>query len=114
MLKKIKEMLYNKKTIKEIENVEFENFSCLGNHSCPVFYMKSQNSNFQKPFIPETERIFVLAIEKLKVEYFKRINIEDFKLRVNTYCKFFNFDETVANACLDIYKEKVENLTFKL
>ncbi len=113
MLKKLKEMIYNREQRKELKDVEFENFSSYGKLPYPFFYSKMGNSNFNKPFVPESEAIFKLSIEKLSLEYFKRVSIEDFKSRVEKFCDFFHFDESVITYCLNIYKAKQEIMLSK-
>ena len=50
-----------------------------------------------------------MSIEKLNLDYFKGVEVEDFKVKVKKYCEFFHFNEDVVNECLKIYDKKVKD-----
>ena len=106
MLKRLKTFVYNKKTAKNLMGVEFNNFTIHGKLPYPIFFQKVEDRTIQRPFIPESEEMFKLAVEKINEQFFKNISLDDFKNMVRKYCNFFHFNESTINSCVEIYHQK--------
>ena len=113
MIKKLKEFIYNQKIEKEIKDIEFVDFVKQGRMPYSVFYSKEEGVNILIPFVPETTKAFIMTMKQMKLDYFEKVSFDKFQLKVEEYCNFFHFDESVKEECLKIYHEKQESLKIR-
>ena len=92
-----------------MEDKKYENFTFLGGVPHPMF-IEVYDRIFQRTFTPETGKALVMSMEKLKDEFFHKTVREDFKNRVEKFCKFFHFDEKTVIKCMNIYDQKTDEL----
>ena len=108
MFKKLREKLYDKKTKKYLENMQFDTFSYCGDSTFPAFIVESCKGNreIHSAFVPQTENSFKMAFEKLKKRYFKKVPYSVMKENVKTYCMYFYFSDETLNYCVEVFNTR--------
>jgi len=108
MFKKIRNKIYNRKTIKKLDLMKFDTFSYYGDSKVPAFISERGREEVHTVFFPETEKTFKVAFTKLKKRYFKKFPYVLAKENVERYCEVFEFGKETANFCLEIFKIRAE------
>lgn len=109
MIKKLRKFLYDKKIKKNLEKIKFDYFAYYGDSPVPAFQIKQDKQSkgeIYSVFFPKTEKSFILAFNKLKKHYFKRFSCSTIQEFIKDYCNYFNLDEKVYDACMEIYNQK--------
>ena len=101
MLKKIRQKIYNRKTRKELQGKQFDNFAYCGDNEYPYFVIRATKERGHIFFTPKTSEMFYMSIGKLKDSYFMAETLDQFQEKVDVYCENFNFSKNVkTNAML--------------
>jgi len=109
MFKKLREKLYDRKTIKHLENMQFDTFAYYSDSPVPAFQKllnKNKKGDEVTVFFPKTEKSFILAFGKLKKHYFKKFSCSTIQEFIKDYSHYFNFDQKVYDSCMEICKDK--------
>ena len=109
MLKSLRKKIYNNKIKKNLQKIKFDYFAYYGDSPVPAFQTKQGKQSkveIYSVFFPKTEETFILAFNKLKKYYFKKFSCSTIQEFIKDYSHYFNFDQKVYDACMDIYKEK--------
>ena len=106
MFKKLREIIYNKKTRNKLENIMFDNFSYVSDFGCPCFVRNGYGNRDNEFFYPKTEEMFIVAFSKLKNRFYLKTAYVNVKDMIKEYCNQNNFSEYTINYCLDMFKNK--------
>jgi len=106
----LRKKLYNKKTLKILKDMEFDNFIYYENSEVPVFITKKGKAEVGTVFSPTTDETFKTAFDKLKNRYFKKVPYTVMKENVQKYCEYYNLKEETLNFCVQMFQKRAEFL----
>lgn len=110
MFKKLKNRIYNKKTMENLQSVEFDSFAYCGYNEYPMFVRSGTQHTNHLFFQPQTNETFLFAFEKLKKSFFKNCDFEEIENRIKVYRFFVEIDNQTFEKCIEFAKKQTFNL----